>query len=317
MIVETNALTKRYGSFAALRECTLAVADGEIFGLLGPNGAGKTTLIRTLMGFLKPTSGSARIAGLDCTSESVAVHAQVAYLPGDARLFRRMRGTEVLKFFADTRADGDFARSKKFASRLDLDVSRRVGMMSTGMRQKLALAATLATNSKVMILDEPTANLDPNVRSEITCMLAEAKADGKTVLLSSHVLSEIEESCDRVVILRRGQIVHTQVMSDLRIRHRITASGSLPSPVVPEPLSGQIEVVEDTHAESSDCLTMHTVGDLAPCLEWLATLGLTDVRAEPLGLRYVYDQYHLPRSESDTTSKKLVGKSEGPAGVAS
>ncbi len=168
-----------------------------------------------------------------------------------------------------------------------------------------------------MILDEPTANLDPNVRSEITCMLAEARAEGKTVLLSSHVLSEIEESCDRVVILRRGQVVHTQVMSDLRVRHRITAAGQIPSPVVPNMLAGQIEVLQQSGTEANDRLTIHTVGDLAPCLEWLATLGLTDVRAEPLGLRYVYDQYHLPRNESDSDSKSQVGNTEGTVGIPS
>ena len=316
MIVETDSLTKLYGSFAALRDCTLAVNGGEVFGLLGPNGAGKTTLIRSLMGFLKPTSGSAKIDGFDCTLDSVAVHARVAYLPGDARLFRRMRGTEVLRFFADARADGDYKKSRNLASRLDLDISRRVGMMSTGMRQKLALAATLATNATVMILDEPTANLDPNVRSEVICMLAEAKTKGQTVLLSSHVLSEIEESCDRVVILRRGQLVHTQTMNELRVRHRITAASRVPAPIVPKSLADRIELRSES--DDSDRLLFHTIGDLAPSLDWLTTLGLSEIRAEPLGLRYVYDQFHVLHSDTSVASQKAsdddsVGEPESPS----
>ncbi|MCA9213180.1 MAG: ABC transporter ATP-binding protein [Planctomycetales bacterium] len=298
MIVQTDSLTKRYGEFVALHECTLGVDRGEVFGLLGPNGAGKTTLIRTLMGFLRPTSGTATIDGLDCTKQSVAVHAKVAYLPGDARLFRRMRGSEVLRFFADARRDGDFQKAKDLAKRLDLDTKRRVGLMSTGMRQKLALAATLATEATILILDEPTSNLDPNVRREIGRMLAEAKSNGRTILLSSHVLSEIEESCDRVVILRRGQLVHTQVMSDLRVRHQFTATSSGPLPTIPESLRDRISIVETTKADTRSRVTLHTTGDLAQCFEWLASVSLSDVRVEPLGLRYIYDQYHHTESAS-------------------
>jgi ABC-2 type transport system ATP-binding protein len=305
VIVETQSLTKRYGSFTALEECSLSVERGEVFGLLGPNGAGKTTLIRLLMGFLRPTSGSARIEELDCTNDSVAVHAKVAYLPGDARLFRRMRGSEVLRFFARCRSDGNFKKSKSLAERLELDTHQRVGFMSTGMRQKLAIAATLATSSSVLILDEPTSNLDPNVRSEIIRMLAEAKADGRTILLSSHVMSEIEESCDRVVILRQGRLVHTQVMDELRVRHRIVGrSNTIPIPTVPPTLAQRVEFVNAPLAQldvAATCnepengersVTFHTLGDLAPVLEWIVSIGLAEVRIEPIGLRSVYDRFH-------------------------
>src|SRR4051794_27967872 len=140
LIVETESLTKRYGSVTALADCSLGVEQGEVFGLLGPNGAGKTTLLRLLVGYLRPTAGSARIAGLDCERQSLAVRRQVAYLPAEAAIFPHMRGSEALRFFADIRG-GDPVNALALAERLELDVSRRVGYMSTGMKHKLALAA--------------------------------------------------------------------------------------------------------------------------------------------------------------------------------
>jgi ABC-2 type transport system ATP-binding protein len=287
-IVETRRLTKRYGALAALDGCSLAVARGEVFGLLGPNGAGKTTLIRLLLGYLKSTSGQAWIDGHDCVTESVAVRRVTAYLPGDACLFANMRGRDVLQFFAEVRPGGDVRRSQRLAERLELDLTRRVSYMSTGMRQKLALAATLAAQTDLVILDEPTSNLDPNVRSEVIALVLEAKQAGRTVMFSSHVMSEVEEACDRVVILRRGQLVHTQVMSELKQQHRIRARllGAWSPP--PRDLG---DIIQIQHGDNG-ALTVETSGDLAPLLSWLATLPLDDLRIEPLGLRAVYDRYH-------------------------
>ncbi|HWB00679.1 MAG TPA: ABC transporter ATP-binding protein, partial [Pirellulales bacterium] len=224
MLVETQLLTKRYRKVDALVDCSLGIPAGEVFGLLGPNGSGKTTLLRLLMGFLRPTSGSATIDGLDCFRQSINVHRRVAYLPGDARLWRSMSGREVLKFFARIRGGDQSRRSEQLAERLQLDLSRAVGNMSTGMRQKLALATVIASDAPLLILDEPTSNLDPNVRAEVVSLVAEAKAAGRTVLFSSHVLDEVERTCDRVAILRAGRLVHLQPMAALRKQHRIRAS---------------------------------------------------------------------------------------------
>lgn len=291
-LVETHALTKRYGQLAALRECTLHVQTGEVFGLLGPNGSGKTTLIRLLLGFLRPTAGSAQIDGLDCYHQSVAAHLRVAYLPGEARLFRQMRGQEVLRFFADIRPGGDLSAALQIADRLELDLTRQVSYYSTGMRQKLALAATLSLDTPLLILDEPTANLDPTVRGEVLNMVLEAKAAGRTVIFSSHVLSEIEHCCDRVVILRRGELVHTQVMSELRRQHRIFAQ--LTGDLIPLPphLAGELRVETNGHGD----LRIETPGELSPLLGWLAELPLTEVKIEPIGLRALYDRYHQSES---------------------
>jgi ABC-2 type transport system ATP-binding protein len=288
VLVETHALTKRYRQLTALEDCTLAVGAGEVFGLLGPNGAGKTTLLRLLLGFLRPTAGSASIDGLDCQRQSVQVRRRVAYLPGEARLFRPMRGRQVLRFFAEVRPDGNLARSLELAERLELDLSRRVALMSTGMRQKLALAATLAPQTPVLILDEPTSSLDPTVRAVVLDLVAEARYQGRTVVFSSHVLSEVEQVCDRVAFLRAGRLVHVQVMSALRQRHRIRAELNGPLPPVPDALRDEVSVQMDAAGH----VTIETPGELSPLLGWLATLPVARMHVEPVGLRSLYSQLH-------------------------
>ncbi len=217
MLITIESLTKRYGNLTALDDCTFCVAEGEVLGLIGPNGAGKTTLMRLLLGFLRPTSGKAAIAGLDCTRRSLEVRRLVAYLPGEPRLSRQMRGRRILRFYCSLRRSASLALAEHIAERLELDLSRRVALMSTGMRQKLAIALTLAANTPLLILDEPTSNLDPTVRAEVLRLVAEARQSGRTVIFSSHILSEVEQICDRVAILRRGQLVHTQQMDEARI----------------------------------------------------------------------------------------------------
>jgi ABC-2 type transport system ATP-binding protein len=297
-VVETWELGKRYGDFDALRDCSFRVHRGDVFGLLGPNGAGKTTLIRLWLGFLRPTSGRCEVMGIDPTVDPVAARRHVAYLPGDARLPRHMRGKGVLKFFADMHPQGNFERSHRVAERLELDLRRHVAFMSTGMRQKLALSVVFGTRTPLMILDEPTANLDPTVRAAVLEMVAEAKDDGRTVVLSSHVLSEIEQSCDRVAFLRRGCLAHQLAMADLYQRHRVTAR--LPDrPIdVPPELADRVSVRQAPPRQSAERggrIQIDTAGDLAPVISWLGTLRLSQVRIEPLGLKAVYDAVHFGR----------------------
>jgi ABC-2 type transport system ATP-binding protein len=288
-LIQSEDLTKTYGAVTALTRCNLAVGRGEVFGLLGPNGSGKTTLLRLLMGFLRPTAGRAAIDGLDCYRQSVEVHARVSYLPGEPRLFRRMRGREVLRFFSSVRTDGDFQRALSLADRLELDLSRQVANSSTGMRQKLALVAVLAADSPVCILDEPTSSLDPTARREVLKLVREARDRGCTVLFSSHVLSEVEEICDRVAVLRKGELVHTQTMADLRRRHRIRATLHGSVPPLPDHLAS-MSLRNGTDGQ----IEIETPDELAPLLGWLASLPLVEVQIEPLGLKAVYDQFHGP-----------------------
>lgn len=297
MFVETSALSKCYGRVTALDQCSISVAQGEVFGLLGPNGAGKTTLLRILLGYLRPSSGEARVDGLDCRRRSVEVRRRTTYLPGEARLFRTMRGNDVLRFFAGMRTGGNLSRAQEIAQLLELDLTRRVAFMSTGMRQKLALAVTLSPDVPLLILDEPTANLDPTVRASVIRLVLEAKQSGKTIIFSSHVLSEVEESCDRAVILRAGKVVHTQVLAELRRRHRILASLDGPLPPLPAELSdGQVSVERLRDGE----VLLETAGSLSPLLGWLAELPVDEVRVEPIRLRAVYDRFHGLAPVTDT-----------------
>jgi len=288
MLVATNGLTKRFGKLAALADCSLAVSPGEVFGLLGPNGSGKTTLLRLLLGFLRPTSGQATILSRDCYQQSVEVHRHVSYLPGEVRLPRRLRGHAVLKYFSSLRPEGNLSRAVEMAERLGLDLTRQVARCSTGMRQIMALCIAMSADVPLVILDEPTSSLDPTVRGQVADLVREARAAGRTVIFSSHVLAEVEEVCDRVAILRQGHVVHEQMLAELTRQHRIRAT--MVGPVHPPPDDVARQIAQFDQIDGS--LEIVAPGELAPLLGWLATLPLSEVRIEPLGLRTIYDRFH-------------------------
>ena len=313
MLVKAQGLTKRFGRFTALDHCDLEIEPGVVFGLLGPNGAGKTTLLRLLLGFMFPTAGSASINGFDCHSQTVQVHRCLTYLPGDAQLFGSMKGRQILKFFARLRSDCDFNQAVELADRLDLDLKRRVAFMSTGMRQKLALCVCLSTRTDLTILDEPTANLDPNVRSEVIKIIDEIKRKGGAVIFSSHVLSEIEDVCDRVVIMRSGHIVRDLQLSDLKTRHRICAESVNREIVIPDAFHANVslkpkntmEADEQEISTATNSYVFDTQGDLMPIMNWLSSEQVSNLRVEPIGLRNIYDQCHFdetPVEKNPTTS---------------
>ncbi|MBB5375105.1 ABC-2 type transport system ATP-binding protein [Deinococcus metalli] len=213
--IETSGLGKEYAPGVGLRPMTLEVAPGEIFGFLGPNGAGKTTAIRTLLGFLRPTAGSARILGHDVWRGREAVHARVGYLPGEIKLRPEWTAGEVIRRAAALRGQHDLAHSLTVARRLALDVTRRVGTLSKGNRQKVGLCAALAARADVLILDEPTDGLDPLAQDTVLALLREARSEGRTVFLSSHVLTEVERVADRVGLIRAGDLVRVDDLAAL------------------------------------------------------------------------------------------------------
>ncbi len=276
---------------------------GQVYGLLGANGAGKTTLIRTLLGFIRPTRGTALIGGFDVVRESLQVREQVSYLPADARLYRSMRGTQVLELFAGLHCHGDLKRSQQVAKRLELDVHRRVMFMSTGMRQKLAIAVVLGCDAPLVILDEPTANLDPNVRSEVLALIREIRERGNTVLLSSHIFSDIDEACDQVGVIRAGQLVAEQDIAMLQQLHIVQANwrrpeSSLPSGplLVGEPLIiGEPDRSQPSFVESYDVndshVTLQLSGSPSQWLPWLAAQSLDVLNIEKGGIEAVYNRY--------------------------
>jgi ABC-2 type transport system ATP-binding protein len=224
-VVRVCALTKVYGRTTALRDVSLTIGAGEVFGYLGPNGAGKTTTIRLLMGLLRPTSGSATVLGHDVWSDSVEVHRRTGYVPGEPVLYDRLTGRQHVEYFSHLRGQHDTKRARLVSQRLDLDLDRPARALSKGNRQKLAIVLAVMSAPSLLILDEPTSGLDPFAQEEVLTLLREHTAEGGTVLLSSHVLAEVQRIADRVGILRAGSLIAVERLGELRAKsmHHVAA----------------------------------------------------------------------------------------------
>jgi ABC-2 type transport system ATP-binding protein len=214
--IQTYGLSKNYGATHALKDLDFEVGEGEVVGCLGPNGAGKTTLIRLLLGLLLPSGGRAEIFGMDAHREPVAAHRRVAYVPGEANLWPTLSGAETLQLLGQVQGHVDHAYREELAVRFDLDLTKRVRALSKGNRQKLILVAALMTRADVLILDEPTSGLDPIMEQAFRLCVNEARQRGQSVLLSSHILSEVEALCDRIGILREGVLVEMGTLAEMR-----------------------------------------------------------------------------------------------------
>ncbi len=218
MPILTEQLTKYYGRSRGIAGVDLEVRQGEIFGFLGPNGAGKTTTIRLLLGFIRPTSGQASVLGLDVRRDSLAIRERVGYIPGDVRLYEELTGSAFLDYMAGFRKSRTNNRRRELADRLDINLSVRLKQASRGMKQKVAIVQALMHDPDLLILDEPTSGLDPLVQSDFYGLLKEEQGRGKTVFLSSHILSEVEKVCDRVAIIREGRIEVVEDIHGLKSR---------------------------------------------------------------------------------------------------
>src|SRR5579859_5397753 len=214
--IQTLGLSKRYGQTLALDALELTVTQGEVYGFLGPNGAGKTTTIRLLLGLHRPTSGRAELFGIDCWRDPVKAHRRVAYVAGEPFLWPSMTAAETLEFLARLHGGTDRAYRDGLTERFQLETSKKVRALSKGNRQKVQLIAALATRADLLLLDEPTSGLDPLMEVAFRECVAEARARGQTVFLSSHILSEVEAVCDRVGILRGGRLVDQGTLAELR-----------------------------------------------------------------------------------------------------
>src|SRR6266571_6966258 len=215
-IIEVEKLSKSYGGKRGIIDVSFSVAESEVFGFLGPNGAGKTTTIRSLMALIRPDSGTARIAGLDCWSQSVDIKRLVGYIPGEPSLDPNLTGGQILEYFANLRGGVDRAYLKKLVDRFDLDTSRKFRQYSTGNKRKVVLIQAFMHRPRVLVLDEPTSGLDPLNQQEFDGMVRETRDEGRTVFLSSHVLSEVEKTCTRVGIIRDGRIVRIGGVAELK-----------------------------------------------------------------------------------------------------
>jgi ABC-2 type transport system ATP-binding protein len=217
-VIRTDALTKRYGRRRGIDDVTFEVRRGEVFGFLGPNGAGKTTTMRTLLDFLRPTSGRAELFGLDSRRGSVEIHRRIGYLPGELALYDRMRGEDCLMYLGSLRGGVPREQIRGLADRLGADLDARIGSLSHGNKQKLGVIQAFMHDPELLVLDEPTGALDPLVQREVHGLIREAGGAGRTVFLSSHILPEVEALCDRVGIIREGRLAAVEHIAALKER---------------------------------------------------------------------------------------------------
>jgi ABC-2 type transport system ATP-binding protein len=215
-MIKTTNLTKKFGKFTALDNINLSISEGEVFGYVGPNGAGKTTTIRVLLGILNATCGCANIFGMDAWKDAVEIHKRIAYVPGDVNLWGNLTGGEVIDLFVSLRGKSDRSRREKLLEIFDLDPTKKCRTYSKGNRQKVALVAAFASDADLYILDEPTSGLDPLMGEMFVEQVLLLKNSGKSVLLSSHILSEVERLCDRVGVIMKGRLIKTGTLDELK-----------------------------------------------------------------------------------------------------
>ncbi|MCL2254728.1 MAG: ABC transporter ATP-binding protein [Lachnospiraceae bacterium] len=214
--VEVNNVTKKFGKFTALNDINLKIAEGEVFSYIGPNGAGKSTTIRVILGILQATQGSVKVFGKDAWKDAVEIHKRIAYVPGDVNLWPNLTGGEVIDLFVSLRGTHNKALREKLIKAFDLDPTKKCRTYSKGNRQKVALIAAFASEADLYILDEPTSGLDPLMEQVFQECVLEQKKEGKGILLSSHIMSEVERLCDRIGIIREGEIVQVGTLEELR-----------------------------------------------------------------------------------------------------
>jgi ABC-2 type transport system ATP-binding protein len=286
--IRTHDLSKSYDAKLALAGVNLRVPAGSLFGFLGPNGAGKTTTIRILLGLLRASDGTAEVLGRDAWQQGPALRADVGYLPGDVRFHEHMTGRATLRFLDAVRGGRSGPEIERLARRLDLELDRRIRDYSRGMKQKLGLIQALMHRPRLIILDEPTTALDPLVRQTLYELLREAQGAGRTVLFSSHTLSEVAELCDRVAILRDGLLIEQDRIATLReraVRHvevRFRAGTARP----PAPAGLRCATREDER------LSATWVGTVQPLLAWLATCAVEDVTIGAPNLEDLFLAYY-------------------------
>ena len=286
-VIVTDQLTKRFGSFTALDRLDLEVRRGEVFGFLGPNGAGKSTTLRLLLGLIRPTSGSARIFGVD-TRDVRHVHGRIAYVPGDVALWPRLTGGQCLHLFGRLHGSVDEKFRAELVERFQLDTSKRARAYSKGNRQKVALVAAFATRADLILLDEPTSGLDPLMEAEFVRAVREVAAEGRTVFLSSHILGEVETLCHRVGILRAGKLVEVDDVSRLRTMHGTELDVDLdgPAPDVSH-VSGVTRV-----DETPEGIRVQLSGEPGPLLQALAPVKVTGLRSREASLEEIFLGYY-------------------------
>jgi len=290
--IEAEGLTKLYGKTPGILDLDLAVEEGEVFGFLGPNGAGKSTTIRTLLDFLHPTRGIARVLGLDAHRESVAIRRRVGYLPADLALYPEMTGREMLQFFGALRGANLDKSATALADRFGLDLDRRNGDYSSGNRQKVGIVQAFMGDPELLILDEPTSGLDPLVQQEFYRLIDEVRAAGRTVFLSSHVLPEVERLADRVGIVRQCRLVAVDTVESIKakaLRRIEIRFGEAVDPAMFADLPGVQRAVATLEGRG---VTIDVAGTIERVLQVASTRPIEDLRARDPDLEEIFLAYY-------------------------
>lgn len=288
-ILKTSHLTKKFGDFAALDGVDIEVGKGEVYGFIGPNGAGKSTTIRVLLGILKATSGKAEIFGLDAWKDAVEIHRRVAYVPGDINLWPNLTGGEVIDLFLKLHGGSDKSRREELIRRFDLDPTKKCRTYSKGNRQKVALVAAFASNADLYILDEPTSGLDPLMERIFQECVMEAKSQGKSILLSSHILSEVEKLCDKVAIIRQGKIIETGTLSDLR---HLTGTVLLVETKKPMPLLHEVKGVQGINEQDGALSFQVDAEELDNVIRYVSEFGIVRMESAPPTLEELFMRHY-------------------------
>ncbi|MGW4435868.1 ABC transporter ATP-binding protein [Streptomyces sp. NPDC004596] len=287
--IAVRALHKSFGRTHALDGLDLDVETGEVHGFLGPNGAGKSTAVRVLLGLLRADAGTARVLGRDPWADAVEVHRRIAYVPGDVTLWRNLSGGEVIDLYGRLRGGLDPRRRAELTERFELDPTKKGRAYSKGNRQKVALVAAFASDVDLLILDEPTSGLDPLMEAVFRRCVEEERDRGRTVLLSSHILGEVEELCDRVSIVRGGRTVETGSLADLRHLTRTSVSAELAGP--PNGLA-DLPGVHDLHVQGRRVRLQVDTGELAAVLRQLGESGVRSLTSTPPTLEELFLRHY-------------------------
>ncbi|MFY9174568.1 MAG: ABC transporter ATP-binding protein [Peptococcia bacterium] len=288
-VLKISKLTKSFGKFTALDGIDLEVNKGEIYGFIGPNGAGKTTTLRILLGFLKATSGKATIFGKDVWEDAVEIHKNIAYVPGDVNLWPNLTGGEVIDLFIKLRASANKNRREELIEKFDLDPTKKCRAYSKGNRQKVALIAAFASDAELYILDEPTTGLDPLMENVFKECIMEAKKEGKSVLLSSHILSEVEKLCDKVSIIRQGKIIETGSLEELRhlTRNRMNVQTAKPLQNL-----GELKGVHDLEQKDNSVSFQVDTEELDNVIKHLSSFGILKLESAPPTLEDLFMRHY-------------------------
>ena len=293
-VVEFTNLTKMYGDVIAVENVNLEVSEGEIFGYLGPNGSGKTTTIRTALDFIRPSSGSAAIFGLDSRAHSTEIKLRLGYLPGDLPIYEKMTGREFLTYLFNLRGASNWDYVHGLAERFDADLERSIGKLSRGNKQKIGLIQAFMNEPELIVMDEPTSGLDPLMQQEFYSLVEETRERGCTVFISSHIVPEVERLCDRVAILREGTLITLEEIRTLRERahHRITLEFGEPVPIG---AFSNIPGIRDVQAEGL-MLRCTIVGSADALVKYASQFEVLSIQSEDDGLEDVFLDFYQTES---------------------